>query len=316
MSHPFVHLRGLSTYSMLDGLGTPKAILHRAKELGMSHIAITDLYGLYGAVDIYTKSKDSGVTPIIGITMPFVMELSDIPYTAKSIDTYITLLAKDQSWYHTLIRLISDAYTQCTPDEKPVITIDLIRRFPDWYYILLGGIDSYLWYTIDNDPSGESTHTYIETMKSICGDACLIDIVAQPYNLYPTIKTYNDKSINIAKNSWIACICSSNYRYIYKHQQESFFTTLAIKDGKKVFDQDSRKPAGLHHILSGDEIYTILTDNGYEETLITSWMNTTVQIAETIHIKISLWNAFFPQYPTPDKIQDLYDKTKDTLISE
>jgi DNA polymerase-3 subunit alpha len=50
---------------MLDGLGTPKAILSRAKELEMSHIAITDLYGMYGAVDMYTKSKDAGVSPIV-----------------------------------------------------------------------------------------------------------------------------------------------------------------------------------------------------------------------------------------------------------
>jgi DNA polymerase-3 subunit alpha len=65
MTRPFVHLRGLSTYSMLDGLGTPKAILTRAKDLEMSHIAITDLYGMYGAVDMYTKAKDTGVAPIV-----------------------------------------------------------------------------------------------------------------------------------------------------------------------------------------------------------------------------------------------------------
>jgi hypothetical protein len=29
--------------------------------------------------------------------MPFVMQMNDLAYTAKSVDTYITLIAKDQA---------------------------------------------------------------------------------------------------------------------------------------------------------------------------------------------------------------------------
>jgi hypothetical protein len=57
-----------------------------------------------------------------------------------------------------------------------------------------------------------------------------MDIVAQPHALYPYIQSYNNQ-------------CSSEYRYIYETQKESFFTTLAIKDSKKIYDADTRRPA-------------------------------------------------------------------------
>jgi hypothetical protein len=72
----------------------------------------------------------------------------------------------------------------------------------------------------------------------------------------------------------------------------------------------------LHHILSGDEIYTILTYNGYTDADVTSWMAMTVQIAESIHTKVSLGNAFFPEYHTPADMQALYDSVQDSLVTE
>jgi hypothetical protein len=45
-------------------------------------------------------------------------------------------------------------------------------------------------------------------------------------------------------------------------------------------------------------------------------MAMTVQIAENIHTKVSLGNAFFPEYHTPADMQALYDSVQDDLVTE
>jgi len=49
----FVHLHVHSEYSLLDGANRIKELPLRAKELGMSAIAITDHGNMFGAIEFY-----------------------------------------------------------------------------------------------------------------------------------------------------------------------------------------------------------------------------------------------------------------------
>src|SRR5918994_7657585 len=63
---PFVPLRVLSSYTMLEGAIDPKAIAALAKERGFPAIAICDRNGLYGTPTFAAACKAEGVQPIIG----------------------------------------------------------------------------------------------------------------------------------------------------------------------------------------------------------------------------------------------------------
>ena len=62
----FVHLHVHTEYSLLDGSAKIKELVHRAKELEMSSVAITDHGAMYGAIDFYKAAKEEGIKPIIG----------------------------------------------------------------------------------------------------------------------------------------------------------------------------------------------------------------------------------------------------------
>ena len=47
----FTHLHVHTEYSLLDGSGKIKEMVHRAKELGMDSLAITDHGVMYGVID-------------------------------------------------------------------------------------------------------------------------------------------------------------------------------------------------------------------------------------------------------------------------
>ena len=52
----FTHLHVHSHYSLLTAPAKIEDLLARAKELGMTSIALTDNSNMYGAVDIYVKA--------------------------------------------------------------------------------------------------------------------------------------------------------------------------------------------------------------------------------------------------------------------
>src|SRR6476469_9834277 len=66
MTRPFVHLHCHSHYSLLDGAGSIKKLVKRAKDHGMNALALTDHGNLHGALEFYRAAKGAGIRPIIG----------------------------------------------------------------------------------------------------------------------------------------------------------------------------------------------------------------------------------------------------------
>jgi len=105
MPKPFVHLHLHTKYSLLDGACHIKPLVLRAKELGMTALAMTDHGVMYGAIDFYKTCKAEGVKPILGCEVYILAnahrEIRDhnIPYH------HLVLLARDMEGYLNLARL-------------------------------------------------------------------------------------------------------------------------------------------------------------------------------------------------------------------
>ena len=52
---------------MLDGANKIDNLVKKIKQLGMNSVAITDHGNMFGAIEFYTKMRDVGIKPIIGI---------------------------------------------------------------------------------------------------------------------------------------------------------------------------------------------------------------------------------------------------------
>src|SRR5262245_23858137 len=100
---PFVPLRILSSFSMLEGAIDPKGIAKLAKERGFPAIAVCDRNGLYGAVAFASACKDSGIQPIVGA----LLGVSRKP--GGPVD-YLPLYAQDNAGWENLCDLVSRAH--------------------------------------------------------------------------------------------------------------------------------------------------------------------------------------------------------------
>ena len=129
---PFVPLRVLSSYSMLEGAIDPKAIAKLAKERGFPAVAICDRNGLYGTPAFAAACKAEGVQPIIGTLLGIARGGGDGP-----ID-YLPLYVQDESGWQNLCHLVSRAHLDRPLELEPHIALDDLAGHTDGLIALTG----------------------------------------------------------------------------------------------------------------------------------------------------------------------------------
>ena len=129
---PFVPLRVLSSYTLLEGAIDPKAIARLASERGFPAIAICDRNGLYGAVPFAAAAKDKGVQPIIGCVLAVARPERGGAApgfggpVAPTID-WLALYAQDEAGYQNLCHLVSRAHLDRPLELPPHVALaDLV----------------------------------------------------------------------------------------------------------------------------------------------------------------------------------------------
>ncbi|MBX9898110.1 MAG: DNA polymerase III subunit alpha [Qipengyuania sp.] len=114
---PFVPLRVMSAYSLLEGAIEPKAMARLGKERGFPAIAICDRNGLYGAVQFANYCMDEGVQPITGTLLGIARDED-----GRQVD-YLPLFAQDEAGYQNLCHLVSSAHLDRSLALEPHIAL-------------------------------------------------------------------------------------------------------------------------------------------------------------------------------------------------
>ncbi|MGB3739429.1 MAG: DNA polymerase III subunit alpha [Pontixanthobacter sp.] len=135
---PFVPLRVLSSYSMLEAAIDPKQIAKLAKERGFPAIAICDRNGLYGAVMFAKACFDEGVQPIIGTLLGIARDRE-----GKQVD-YLPLYAQDEAGYENLCHLVSHAHLGRPLEYEPHVALSDLEGHTDGLIALTGAGDGAL----------------------------------------------------------------------------------------------------------------------------------------------------------------------------
>ncbi len=112
-SSDFVHLHSHTMFSLLDGASKLGDIAQVAAEWEMPAVAMTDHGNMFGTIDFYRAMKDVNVTPIIGCEVYCARESrfdrKPLP-GLQSGSNHLVLLAKDNTGYQNLIKLVSAGY--------------------------------------------------------------------------------------------------------------------------------------------------------------------------------------------------------------
>jgi len=136
----FIHLHNHTEYSLLDGAcrvldnkGNPGHIIKLAQKCGMNSLAITDHGNLFGAIEFYQGCRKAGIKPIIGCETYL-----EIPNEDSRKSFHLTLLAKNETGYKNLMKLISKGFTENLVSGRAKLKKDWLIEFKEGLIALSG----------------------------------------------------------------------------------------------------------------------------------------------------------------------------------
>lgn len=136
----YVSLHHHSTFSYMDGYGTPDEHVARAAELGMSALALTEHGNVSSHVKLEKAAKAAGIKPIYGA------ELYTAPGRHRS-KWHLTALAETQEGYQNLNRIVSRSWSE-NFYQWPTATAAMIQEHSSGLILTSGCADSLLSCTL------------------------------------------------------------------------------------------------------------------------------------------------------------------------
>lgn len=106
------HLEVHSHYTFLGGTASPADLVRQAAQDGLTHLALTDTHGLYGAVTFHNACQAAGIQPILGLTVR-VRSSGTAASTGQ-----LVLLASGPTGYQSLCRITSYLQASQTRHER------------------------------------------------------------------------------------------------------------------------------------------------------------------------------------------------------
>jgi len=170
---PYVPLRNLSAYTLLEGAIAPKQMAARARDLGFPAAALTDRNGLYASMAFSDAAMKSGVQPIIGATL--AVARPGRPDTAPLALDWLVLLAQDETGYSNLCELVSEAHVSRPETAEAHVTMERLTRYADGLICLTASGEGALARLIAEDQP-DAAAAWLDRLEALFGDRLYIEL--------------------------------------------------------------------------------------------------------------------------------------------
>jgi DNA polymerase-3 subunit alpha len=291
---PFAHLHCHSHYSLLDGAGTIKGLLERAKALRMTALALTDHGNLHGAVKFYQAAKDLGINPILGMEAYIAPGSRTHKEAAgsKEASYHLTLLARDAVGFRNLVQLSSAAFLEGFYF-KPRIDKELLAAHKEGLICLSGCVSSELNRTLlaGGEANFAKAVEIAAWFQKLFGADYYIEI---QNNHLEVQRAAMEGAVQVANRLGIPIVATSDVHYVNREDAEAQDILLCVNTGKFRTDTNRmRMETNEFYLRSPEEMYAAFP--GMDEAL-----RRTQEIADSVHIELELGKRHFPVYSPPD----------------
>lgn len=291
---PFVHLHCHSHYSLLDGAGTIRGLLQRAKDLGMNALALTDHGNLHGSLKFYQTAKEIGIKPILGLEAYIApgSRLQKEASGSKEASYHITLLAKNAAGFRNLVKMSSAAFLEGFYF-KPRIDKELLTAHHEGIICLSGCVSSEFNRTLlaGGEANFEKAIEIATWYRNLFGDDYYIEVQNNHLEIQ---RTAMDASIRVADRLGIPVVATSDVHYVNREDAEAQDILLCINTGKFRTDTNRmRMDTDEFFLRSPEEMYAAFP--GMEDSL-----RRTQEIADGVDIELEIGVRHFPVYTPPE----------------
>jgi DNA polymerase III subunit alpha len=316
----FIHLHNHTHYSLLDAISTVDGLIDAALENKMPAVALTDHGVMYGVMEFYKKAKSKGIKPVIGCEVyvaqsgsrfdkgkKFVKAIEEIEeqnlensdgLTSTNINyAHLILLAKNETGYRNLIKLISIGHTEGYY-YKPRIDAEVLSEYHEGLIATsacAGGVISCYITRDDLNTAEKMTGVY----KDIFGEDFYLEI--QDHGI-PAEKKVLAAMPRLAKKFGLKLIVTNDVHYIKKEHAiaHNIYLNISAKQSARNFRNSPQSDLLTNLRYGTDQIYFKSTDEmcelfrDYPEAL-----KSTLEVTEKCNLELDTSQNFMPNYQIP-----------------
>ena len=285
----FSHLHVHTEYSMLDGLSRLEPLVHRARELGMESLAMTDHGGMYGAIDFYRLAKSAGIKPIIGCEM-YVAPKSRLERNPNERTPYhMTVLAKNWKGYQNLVKLVTASNLEGFY-YKPRVDREILERHHEGLIVMSGCPSGELPTLIQQGRMDDAIAT-ASWYREVFGDYYL---EFMRHGDVPELPQINKGLYEIHGELGIPIVATNDSHYIRRedaHLQDVLIcihTNTNVEDSKRL-----RMEENSYHLATPQEMVELYAD-------MPEAASNTLMVADKCDLDIDFSQLRLPQYQVPE----------------
>ena len=303
MSHSdFIHLHLHSQYSLLDGACRIPEILAIAKSYKMDSLAITYHGNMFGAIDFYLEAQKIGIKPIIGCEV-YVAPQSRLDKSGSGVEdaaNHLILLARDESGYRNLIKLVSIGYLEGFY-YRPRIDREVLAQYSQGLIGLSACLKGEVACLIQQNRFNDALKA-ADAYQNIFGKGnYYLEIQA---NTIPEQKIVNDALIKISKELSIPLVATNDVHYPTKDKAQAHEALLCIQTQTTLDDPK-------HMRFQTDEFYFRSPEEMKESFRhCPEAIKNTLEIAQRCNLELDFSQMHLPKYTPPE------GKSKEAFLLE
>ena len=287
----FVHLHVHSSYSILDGFGKPADLVARAKELGMTALALTDHGTMFGTLDFYRSAKKEGIKPIIGLeTYLAPRRMTDKEVQKDRHSSHLVLLAKNQTGYQNLLKLATMSQLEgfyYHPRIDKMVLAEHSEGIIATSACMSGEISRAI---LDNDH--ERAERSVAWYREVFGkDNFYLEL--QEHDI-PELRRLNRAMLDLSRKTDTPLVATNDVHYIRPEDAPLQDVLLCIQTGKLLADPTRmRMTDHSYYMRSPEEMQTLFAQ-------LPEAIENTVAIAEQCEIDLTRKGYHLPNFELPD----------------
>jgi DNA polymerase III subunit alpha len=293
----FVHLHLHTEYSLLDGAIRIKELMKKAAEFKMPAVAMTDHGNLYGAIEFYQEAQRAGVKPIVGCEAYIAPHShKDRPNSMRESAYHFTLLVRDETGYHNLVKLISTAHLDGF-HYRPRIDKELLAQHSAGLIGLSGCLASEVNSAIQANKIDIAKQNAAEYRDILGAENFFMEMHDHGMEEQRQCNCVLPK---IAKDLGVGLVAANDVHFLRRSDHDAHDVMLCIGTGKMVQDENRMRYKPELYFKSAEEMREIFRD--FPEAIAN-----TLKIAEGCNLEIELGKSKYPEYPGPEGIsRDAY----------
>lgn len=229
----FVHLHVHTSYSALASTVHIDDLFRKAKEYGMSAVAMADHGNLAGVIEFMGEAKKAGIKPIYGCDI--YLKLENAPESARYPYTRLVLLAMNKTGFQNLVYLVSQSYLEGRAN-RPLLTKAWIEARSEGLICLSGGLKGEIGYHLLHNNEAQAELEF-EWLQKTFGDRFYAEL--QENNLAEQSRI-NEWLLEKCKKTGVKPVATADVHYLEKDDAMSHEIFVLTQLGRTLSDANKR----------------------------------------------------------------------------